>query len=193
MPRSFRTMLARAMDELGGDEAKNLVAHYTKVMPAMRAQQRGEALFNEPLDWSRLPRLSAIFDRLTALCRDAGVAYEPSRAPTLAALYERTYYGGFMPLLYGYPADLAYFTRRGHELGLDTLGTIDHYLAAPILHELCHFGRERDALLPLHLDECIAGYIGAYVWPELVYPEGDHDDAIYAAPWLSQVGQAVAR
>jgi hypothetical protein len=47
--------------------------------------------------------------------------------------------------------------------------------------------------LPPHLDECIAGWYGVHVWPEMVYPTGDHDDAIYAAPWLAQVGQAVAR
>ena len=184
LPRSFRTMLAHAVAYLGGDEASALLAHYTRVMPQLRAQMLQAELFQVPLDWSRLPRLSTIFDRL---------AVAMPRPPTLAALYERTHYGGFMPLLYGYPADLAYFARRGRELGLDALGTIDRYLAAPILHELCHFARDRDALLPPHLDECIAGWIGVHVWPELAYPEGDHDDAIYAAPWLSQVGQAVAR
>ena len=188
MPLSFRTMLAHAVAQLrrtgADDEAENLVAHYTRVMPRLRAEMLQAELFRMPLEWSRLQRLSRIFDRL---------AVALPKPPTLGALYERTHYGGFMPLLYGYPADLAYFTRRGRELGLDALGTIDRYLAAPILHELCHFARDRDALLPPHLDECIAGWIGVHVWPELAYPEGDHDDAIYAAPWLSQVGQAVAR
>lgn len=184
MPPAFRTMLAHAIAELGPDsrEAAQLRAHYLEAMPRMRAAQLADELFAIPLDWARLPRLSAILERT-----------DHPRAPTLAALYEHTYYGGFMPLLYGYPADLAYFVRRGRELGLDAMGTIDRYLAAPILHELCHFGRARDALLPPHLDECIAGWIGVHLWPELAYPEGDRDDAIYAAPWLAQVGQAVAR
>ena len=50
----------------------------------------------------------------------------------------------------------------------------------------------RDALPP-HLDECIAGWLAVYAWPEFAYPAPGHDDAIYAAPWLSQIGQAFAR
>jgi hypothetical protein len=129
---------------------------------------------------------------LFALAGDDADAFR-ARTPTLAAFYERTYYGGFMPLLYGYPADLAYFARRARERGLDVLGTIDRYLAVPMLHELCHFARDREALLPAHLDECIAGWIGVHVWPAMAFPDDDGGDAIYAAPWLSQVGQAVAR
>ncbi|NVB83713.1 MAG: methyltransferase domain-containing protein [Kofleriaceae bacterium] len=115
-----------------------------------------------------------------------------ANTPTLAAMYARTHYGACMPLLYGYPADLAYFRTRGSELGLDVHGTIDRYLTVPMIHELCHFGRERDAL-PIHLDECIAGWLGVHVWPEFAYPEPGHDDAIFAAPWLSQIGQAIVR
>jgi SAM-dependent methyltransferase len=179
MPSAFRTMLARAPEFLD---------HYTRIMPALREEHASTRLFHVPLDWQRLPRLSTIVERLERLAR---VRIE--RAPTIAAMYERTHYGGLMPLLYGYPAHVAYFERRGRELGLDELGTIDRYLAAPMLHELCHFDRERDALLPPHLDECIAGFIGVHVWPEMAYPEPGHDDALYAAPWLSQVGQAFAR
>src|SRR5439155_1387048 len=84
--------------------------------------------------------------------------------------------------------DLAYFASRG----LSTQATIDRYLVAPIIHELCHFARERDALPP-HLDECIGGWFAVHVWPEFAYPEPGHDDAIYAAPWLAQIGQAFAR
>jgi hypothetical protein len=179
MPSAFRTMLSRAPEFLD---------HYTRVMPALREEHASTRLFHVPLDWARLPRLSTIVERLEQLAR---VTIE--RAPTIAAMYEQTHYGGFMPLLYGYPAHVAYFERRGRELGLDDLGTIDRYLAAPMLHELCHFDRERDALLPPHLDECIAGFIGVHVWPAMAYPEPGHDDALYAAPWLSQVGQALAR
>ena len=53
----------------------------------------------------------------------------------------------------------------------------------------------RDAIggFVAHLDEAIGGWIGAHVWPELVFPAVDHDDALYAAPWLAQIGQAFAR
>ena len=178
MPAAFRTMFAAAIAHLGGDEAARLRTHYTETMPALRAEQLRHPLFVLSLDWSKLPRLARVLELVGA-----------ARAPTLGALYAATHYGGFMPLLYGYPADLAYFTSRG----LDPHATIDRYLAAPILHELCHFERERDAILPPHLDECIAGWYGVHLWPNLAYPEGAHDDAIYAAPWLAQVGQAVAR
>jgi hypothetical protein len=77
--------------------------------------------------------------------------------------------------------------------GLQVLAIIDRYLTAPIVHELCHFAPGRVAIAPPHLDECIAGWLGVHVHPELAYPAGDHDDALYAAPWLAQVGQAIAR
>src|SRR5262249_12941983 len=112
-----------------------------------------------------------------------------ARTATLAELYARTHYGSAMPLLYGYPADLAYFASRG----LDVHQMIDRYLTAPIVHELCHFAPDRDALDSPHFDECIAGWLGVYVHPELAYPAVGEDDALYAAPWLAQVGQAVAR
>jgi hypothetical protein len=72
------------------------------------------------------------------------------------------------------------------------LATIDRYFVAPMIHELCHFARDREAL-PTHLDECIGGWLGVYVWPEFAYPVGDADDALAASPWLAQVGQAFAR
>ncbi len=209
-PGSLRTMLAHAIarERADGAEARvaALAAHYTIAMPAQRAAQQADrtSLLHVTLEWSRLPRLTAALDRLFALLEACDVS--PERAlgaasaagfraasPTFAALHARTHYGRLMPLLYGYPADLAHFARRGAALGLDALATIDRYLPAPMLHELCHFAPARDALLPLHLDECIAGWLGVHVWPEFAYPEADHDDAIYAAPWLAQVGQAIAR
>jgi len=208
IPPPLRTMLAHAVTSTRHAHADPapLVTHYTETMPRMRLAQLAEppALFAEPLDWARLPRMTAALDALFALLAACDVDAEPAlgvptadafraATPTFAALYARTHYGRLMPLLYGYPADLAYFTRRGGELGLDTLGTIDRYLVAPMIHELCHFAPTRDALLPPHLDECIAGWLGVHAWPELAYPEGAHDDAIYGAPWLAQVGQAVAR
>jgi hypothetical protein len=192
------------------ERASNLVRHYTDAMPRIRVAQLagtsepGATMFHTPLDWTRLPRLGTAIDRLFAMLADAGLEAAgalgaPSadafraRTPTLAALYERTHYGGFMPLLYGFPADLAYFHARGVAERRDVLATIDRYLTAPIVHELCHFAPGRIAVAPPHLDECIAGWLGVHVHPELAYPTGDHDDALYAAPWLAQVGQAIAR
>jgi SAM-dependent methyltransferase len=216
-PSALRGFLAAAValerTEAGPDaaqRAQNLVRHYTDAMPRMHVAQLagtgepGATLFHTPLDWARLPRLGTAIDRLFAVLADAGVwavgalgaasadAFR-ARAPTLAALYRRTHYGGFMPLLYGFPADLAYMHARGVADGSDVLALIDRYLTAPIVHELCHFAPGRSAISPPHLDECIAGWLGVHVHPELAYPSGDHDDALYAAPWLAQVGQAIAR
>jgi len=216
-PAALRRFLARAValerSEVGPEAAQradNLVRHYTGAMPRMRVAQLagteepGATLFHTPLDWGRLPRLTAAIDRLYAVLADAGVAGADAlgatsadafraRSPTLAALYRRTHYGGFMPLLYGFPADLAYAQARGAADGFDVIATIDRYLTAPIVHELCHFAPGRAAISPPHLDECIAGWLGVHVHPELAYPAGEHDDALYAAPWLAQVGQAIAR
>ena len=192
------------------DRATALVRHYADLMPRARVAllaSRAEpaaTLFHTRLDWDRLPRLSAALDRLHALLDESGAdaaaatgapsaAAFRARTPTLAALYERTHYGGSMPLLYGGPADLAYFHARADADGLDLHALIDRYLTAPLVHELCHFAPSRAAALPLHLDECVAGFLGVHVHPEFAYPAPGHDDAIFAAPWLSQIGQAIAR
>ncbi|MBL9014519.1 MAG: hypothetical protein JNL83_10105 [Myxococcales bacterium] len=181
----------------------DLRRHYLELMPAQRAAQvaRPGPLLSAPLDWSRLPRMTRAIDRLFAVLADADVAAEPAlgaataaafraRTPTLAVLYARTHYASAMPLLYGNDADLAYFTAHG---GPDAMSAIDRYLTTPMLHELCHLSPTRDALHPLHLDECVAGWLGVHVHPEFAYPAEGHDDAIFAAPWLSQIGQAIVR
>src|SRR5262249_14548902 len=94
-------------------------------------------------------------------------------------------------LLYGYPADLRYFHKR--HPGGDLMPIFDRYFTAPIIHELCHFAPHQNALYPPYLDECVAGWLGVYVLPEFAYPLPENDDAIFAAPWLAQVGQAMAR
>jgi SAM-dependent methyltransferase len=216
-PAALAHMLARAIaheradgSAPAADRAAALIRHYTQLMPGARVAllaSRAEpaaTLFHTRLDWAHLPRLGAALDRLYALLDDAGAdpvaalgapsaAAFRARTPTLAALYERTCYGGAMPLLYGGDADLAYFRARADADGLDVHGAIDRYLTAPMVHELCHFGPTSAALEPLHLDECVAGWLGVHVHPELAYPAPGHDDAIFAAPWLSQIGQALAR
>ena len=96
-----------------------------------------------------------------------------------------------MPLLYGYPADLA---AMGRALATEPVhAVIDRWLTAPFVHELAHLGRRRRALYPPYLDECVAGYFGVRVLPEFAFPAPGETNALYAAPWFAQVGQALAR
>ena len=150
-PPAFRRVLERAGDVPG------LVEHYTQVMPARRAEQlaRLRVPVGEPL--------RAVIARLETVLADAGVPpIEP--AATIAELYERTYYGGLMPMLYGDREDLV----------------------APMIHELCHLGRARTPLDPPHLDECVTGWLSVVAYPDTLVD-------LYGAPWLAQVGQAIAR
>src|SRR5262249_27534960 len=155
-------------------------------------------LLHTHLEGARLPRLGAALARLYALVEAAGVdpaAALPARSPaalldefpTVARLYAATHYGGFMPLLYctppdaaprrppcGRPADLARAARSLE--GCDVQTVIDRHLCAPLVHELAHFGRRRRGLLPLYLDECVAGHIGVVVHPAFAYPTDRDDD-----------------
>ena len=147
-PPAFRRVLERAGDVPG------LVEHYSRVMPARRADQMARLAVPVP---------GAAIARLNAVLADAGVAtIEP--APTIADQYERSYYGQLMPMLYGDRDELV----------------------APLIHELCHLGRERTPLDPPHLDECVTGWLSVLAYPATLVE-------IYGAPWLAQVGQAIAR
>ena len=204
LPASLRRMASHAsaaMPQL----AEQIRQHYALEMPKQRTAQLandGDPLLHHPLAWHRMPRMREAIERLFALLHDCGVTtgivgcVTPkalyAAAPSLARLYERTAFGGAMPMLYGSPADLVYIASHGVARGEDRDQSIDRYLVAPVLHELCHFARDRDALPP-HLDECMGGWLAVHVWPEFAYPEAGQDDAIYAAPWLAQVGQAFAR
>ena len=175
MPAAFAGVLTRA---LAGGPWPELVEHYTRRMPVRRAEQAELPIMHARLDWDRLPRLRGAITRLNAILDDAGVP-AIAKAPTLGALYERTFYGRLMPLLYGE----AHLARAG-----DPHEVIDRYLVAPVMHELCHLGPERPMLEPVHLDECVGGWLAVHV-----HPAFGEDDALAAAPWLAQVGQAVAR
>ena len=200
MPAAPRLMASHAMTA-APELAETIRMHYAIEMPRQRAAQlanTGHPLLHHPLAWHRMPRMKAAIERLFTVLHAAGVTTGVlgfatpkalfAEAPSLARLYERTHYGGVMPLLYGSDADLAYFASRDEDRDV----VIDRYLTAPVIHELCHFAPDRDALPP-HLDECIGGWLAVYVWPEFAYPAAGYDDAIYAAPWLAQVGQAFAR
>lgn len=184
MPAALRGVIERAI-VIAPELREAIERHYLELMPRMRDEQLAHPLMQAPLAWERLPRMREAIERVARFLPEARDALD---APTLGELHAATYYGGCMPMLYAYPADLAYFTARG--LAVDA--AIDRYLTAPVVHELCHGARARDALCP-HLDECVGGWLGVHVWPEFAYPAPGEDDAIYASPWLAQIGAALVR
>ncbi|MSP59682.1 MAG: hypothetical protein EXR72_04950 [Myxococcales bacterium] len=212
MPEAFAEILAAAiaLDEASpADGGAALAAHYLDLMPRMRVAQMATrsppnaALFHTSLEWGRLPRLSgaidALFARAARACGEAALpgalgarsaAEFRAARPSVAALYHDAYYGGFMPLLYGYPQDLL---AMGRALAQGEVhGVIDRWLAAPLLHEICHFAPGRRALLPPYIDECIAAHLGVAALPETAWPAPGEQNALFGAPWLSQVGDALA-
>ncbi|HKA91665.1 MAG TPA: hypothetical protein VKE22_28575 [Haliangiales bacterium] len=211
VPRAFGDFLAAALaleEREGTPRAAHLRRHYFEVMPKMRAEQLARdvepsaTLMHAPLEWDRLLRFAGALDRLFALLGDAGVPAFPifgdetaaafrARSPTLAAMYERSYYGAFMPMIYGYPADLRFFASRIDALG--RMEVIDRYLAAPLVHELAHLHPDRECPLPLYLDECVAGYLSVRVLPSFAFPPAGEDIGLFCTPWFAQVGQALVR
>jgi len=176
MPRGFQRAFAAALDEergAGSERADALERHYLDLMPRLRTQQLESTapavarVFDTPVEPSRWPRLAAAVARL-------GRAALLDGAPTLGALYAESCYGAFMPMLYGTPHDLASYDPAA----------LDRHLAAPLVHELAHGPRHHE-VLSLYLDECIAGWLGTRAL--------DRDNDLFAAPWLSQVGGALAR
>ncbi|MGZ3440181.1 MAG: hypothetical protein ACXVDD_11730 [Polyangia bacterium] len=176
MPRGFERAFSAALDEerrTGSPRAEALERHYLDVMPRLRTQQLDSTapevarFFDMQIEWQRWPRLAAAVERL-------GRSDLFAAAPTLGALYADSCYGGFMPMLYGSAYDLASYD----------LASLDRHLAAPLVHELAH-GARHHAVLSLYVDECIAGWLGTRAL------DGDND--LFAAPWLSQVGAALAR
>ena len=155
------------------DRAAALERHYLDVIPRLRTQQLDSTapevarVFDTPVEPAGWPRLAAAAARL-------GRADLLARAPTLGALYAESCYGAFMPMLYGSAYDLASYDGDA----------LDRHLAAPLVHELAHGSRDHP-ILSLYVDECIAGWLGTRAL------DGDND--LYAAPWLSQVGAALAR
>jgi hypothetical protein len=211
LPPALAVMLERVLaeeDRADGARAALLRRHYLELMPALRAEQLApdrepQATFmHARLELRALPRLAGALDRLASLLARCGVPPERAlpasspgellaRFPTLAELYPTTSYGGVMPMLYAYPAELAAFARELEGATLHEV--IDRRLTGPLVHELSHLGRSRSGPLPPYLDECIAAHLGVLVLPELAYPAPGEDNGLYATPWLSQVGQALAR
>lgn len=213
VPRPFLAMYARAVAlerREGGPEAEArrfALEHYHGVLLAQRRVQvlggaGAQATFlHAPLALAQLPRLraalSALFGCVAAVGDPEPVlgASSPealiARRPTLAALFDGAYYGGYAAPLYTSDADLR--AMEAEARGTGVLAVIDRRLTGPFLHELTHFQRDRPALAPPYLDECVAALIGARVWPGLVSPEpGGHDDALVGAGWFTQVGEHLA-
>lgn len=220
LPPDFGALLERALrleeaEQAPGWEARveTLLVHYLDLMPAMRTRQVATSdepnatLFHTPLDPARLPRLRAGLEGLFALLHGAGVAPERvfgapdveglfASRPTLADLYARTYFAGAMPILYGFPADLAAVAAeldRGDDPHAAVHAVIDRRFAAPLVHELSHLHRDRVPLSPPYLDECVAGHLGVLALPELEVPAAGEDNALFMAPWFAHTGRTVAR
>lgn len=169
MPRGFERVFTAALAEErreGSARADALERHYLELMPRQRTQQ---------LD-STAPDVASVFDaridwprwpRLAAAVERLGRADLLARDLTIGALYADSCYGAFMPML------------QGSELVAD-----DRRLTAPLVHELAHGPRHHE-LVSLYVDECIAGWLGTRAL--------DRDNDLFAAPWLSQVGGALAR
>lgn len=222
IPEGIAGMLAAALveadrsGEAGSRVAQILEQHYLRFLPRLRLEQRllaggaEERVLHTPLKWERLPRLRRALGKLESLFRlawpggraPAGFFFGTDSAgqlleacPTVGELYERAYYGDYLPLLCGFPSDLARIDQQVGR-GAQLEGAIEEHLTAPLIHELSHAGRARQALLPPYLDECIASYLGVLALDELAFPAAGAAAplrALYATPWLMQVGQALAR
>jgi hypothetical protein len=178
-----------------------LEAHYASAMPAMRARQLQASagperrVFGEPLALGRMPRLRAGLEALFARVADAGLSCgtclgaetprELVEGRTLAEVYARCHFGGSMPMLYAYPADLAGAPDR------EPLDFIDARLVGPLIHELSHF-HTTEPPAPANLHEALAAWIGSEAWPAQVWPDGS-GDAIAGAAYFAAVGGFIAR
>ena len=123
-----------------------LEAHYGLAMPTMRARQLDgksepeRKVFGERLRLERMPRLSAALEALFARVADAGLSCgtclgaatprELVEGRALSEVYARCHFGGSMPMLYAYPADLAGAAER------EPLEFVDARLVGPLIHEL---------------------------------------------------------
>jgi hypothetical protein len=221
LPPLLADMLTRALElEEGEGTPESLArrdalrAHYLTLMPELRRRQREtedpahQRIFHSPLRLDAMPRLRRAAVALRGLLRDADVPDDVipalplllTGAPTLSELADATYFAAQLPVLYTYPGDLDAYARElrdreaaGASPAEAITALLDLRLTAPIIHELCHFGPERQPLFPPLLDECVAGYLGVVACPSFSFPEGTDDNALLGAPWFAQVGQALAR
>lgn len=214
-PPTIEGMLLRVLDHEASERApewqnriEGLLLHYFELMPALRLGQTHQrvgpeaSLFRAPLDWTQLPQLCAALDRLYDTLVDAGVdvlralghaTAEAWRAEhhDLAEIHGRTYFGGLMPMIYGFPADCQALVAEV-AAGASLCSVIDQRLTASVIHELSHLNAARTPLEPPYLDECISGYLGMNTHRATAFPAPNADNALFLAPWFSQLGQAIA-
>jgi hypothetical protein len=179
-----------------------LRAHYALAMPAMLARQihapsgSERSVFGSALRIERMPRLARALDALfgsvadaklsCAACLGAATPRALVQGRTLAEVYAGCHFGGSMPMLYAYPADLA------GAAGRDPLELIDARLVGPLVHELSHF-HAGDPPGPANVHEGLAAFIGAEAWPAQVYPGPGEEDAIPGAAYFAALGGFIAR
>jgi hypothetical protein len=209
LPAMYQDVLCMAASATRSvEEEQRLLDHYLKWMPALRVRQllsregTGPLFFHEPLEWSRLTRLSGALDRLFAFIRSHGLdpehcfghatsaAYRENH-PCLASAYAQTCFGGAMPMLYGFPHDTDSYTMELEKADFQTV--FDRRLGAPLVHELSHLQRHRTAIYPPILDESLSGYLGICVLPSMAFPEAGENNALMGAPWFGQIGQCLVR
>ncbi len=208
LPPAFERLIVRALSE--GDESQRamLELYHCEVLQRRRVEVLGRcgvqaSLLHERLEPGRFPRFVSIFERLFRVLRECGVspemlavfrgasdAVELVAGRTLAELFSETYYGRYSAPLYTSELDLRAYAA---ELDGGIESVIDRRLSGVFLHEFTHLQRNRDALGPPYLDECIAAVLGARVAPELVVSREDDAVALYGAGWFTQVGEHFIR
>lgn len=199
---------ASSDDPLSAARSDNLVCHYTERMPALLveliAANRGPQveLVHASLNWAELPRLARVLERLESICDAHAIpverflgassveAYASSHA-TFAEAYVGLHFGRCMPPLYGFPNDFIQYHAE-LEAGASPMQVLDHRLASPLAHEWMHGRTDREVIPSPYLDECIAGYLGVLLRPQLAFPDPGQDNGLFRAPRLSQVGQSLA-
>ncbi len=200
---------ARAAGE--SDRAEQLLIHYTATLPAALAKQLAGAdddhagLFYTELSPRSAPRLAHAIGHLKSMLKAAGVdpatamsgaalGVAAGQSTTVAALHGGSCFGGAMPLLLAQPGDVRALANEACvRPGAGWASAIDARVTAPIIHELCHLQRSRDALAPPLLDECLSGYLGVLAHRATAYPVAGDDTAMFGAPLFAQVGQALVR
>lgn len=190
-PRGLEETLVAALAVSSPEQAQVLRFYYLDWMPQALVESLcvegapGAALLHAPL---LSPALEEAMRRLEALC-GAALALEPGE--TLAQRYARSCFGGCMPMLYTLEQDrLAW--ERALSQGVAPELVAQRRLVGPLVHELAHFGRQRDFLQPTYLDECLAAWLGACCYAPQCFSSVEGREGIFGAPWLAQVGQALA-
>jgi hypothetical protein len=207
LPYFYQEVLEVACSEFSHEDL--LRAHFLDVMPTLLAEQLAckrpfaSDFFHRPLDWSRLPQLSAAVEAFCTLLRGHSVAPEEvwgfaslqdlkKRCSTLAEVMGHLCFGRCFPLLYAYPGDLDSYVKE-IDAEQDYYLVFDRRFTHPLVHELSHFGRSRNALFPPILDESISAYLGFLAHRSIAFPRVDEDNGLMGASFFIQIGQAFVR